>query len=370
MARRRALRPRAPGARGRPRARGLLRAADARRGASARRAPAGAHRRPRSACWRRRRSSRARRSRATRARSRGGCPPASGWRRGPTRARELRERARLRRPDRPARGAPPRARRARPRLRASRARGRAHASAPRTSATDGTLAVSLRAPRRRARRARPAFLLPGAEPAGAPVLSASEQLVHARVRAAERLDLASFVSADEPGRAALPSGERALQRARARRHLGGRRLSPRERGHASPRAALALGVRERTAAIAAIEAFLEKVRESWPVHRSAFSVGARERRLPARSQPAPGSRALLRGDRARARRRLESREPAQGARRRERRAGRRRGSRAGRARSSSISRACEEADAQLRARLPAGAAAAAAAAVSLAPARG
>ncbi len=117
-----------------------------------------------------------------------------------------------------------------------------------------------------------AFLLPGPEPAGLPVLSASEQLVHARVRAAERLDLASLVSADGQAsrlfqlKSELFSGLVLDDTWEAAVYLP-------EAGQHSPRAALALGMRERAAAVAAIEGFLENVRTSWSVHRSAFSVG-------------------------------------------------------------------------------------------------
>ena len=137
---------------------------------------------------------------------------------------------------------------------------------------DGTLAVSLLLPSDTLEG--PAgFLLPGSEPAGPPVLSASEQLVHARVRAGERLDLASFVPAESQAarlfhlKSALFSGLVLDGTWEAAVYLP-------ENGHATPRTAFALGVRERTAAVAAIEAFIAKVRESWPVQRSAFSVGA------------------------------------------------------------------------------------------------
>jgi len=137
--------------------------------------------------------------------------------------------------------------------------------------TDGSLAVSLMLPSD-ALTGPAAFLLPGPEPAGAPVLSASEQLVHARVRAAERLDLAAFVSAD--GQAArLFRLESKLFSGLVLDDTWEAAVYPPQAGHTSPRAALALGFRERTAAVAAIEGFLENVRESWSVHRSSFSVG-------------------------------------------------------------------------------------------------
>jgi len=137
--------------------------------------------------------------------------------------------------------------------------------------TDGSLAVSLVLPSD-ALTGPAAFLLPGPEPAGTPVLSASEQLVHARVRAAERLDLAAFVSAD--GQASrLFRLESELFSGLVLDDTWEAAVYSPQAGRTSPRAALALGFRERTAAVAAIEGFLENVRESWSVHRSKFAVG-------------------------------------------------------------------------------------------------
>ena len=137
--------------------------------------------------------------------------------------------------------------------------------------TDGSLAVSLVLPGD-ALTGPAALLLPGPEPAGTPVLSASEQLVHARVRAAERLDLAAFISADsQAGRLFRLKSE--LFSGLVLDDTWEAAIYPPQAGHTSPRAALALGFRERTAAIAAIEAFLENVRASWSVQRSEFSVG-------------------------------------------------------------------------------------------------
>jgi hypothetical protein len=137
---------------------------------------------------------------------------------------------------------------------------------------DGTLAVSLLLPSD-ALEGPAGFLLPGAEPAGLPVLAAHEQLLHARVRAGQRLDLASFVSADSQA-ARLFHLESALFSGLVLDGTWEAAIYLPEPGKAMPRAALALGVRERNAAIAAIEAFIQELRASWPVQRSAFSVGA------------------------------------------------------------------------------------------------
>jgi hypothetical protein len=117
------------------------------------------------------------------------------------------------------------------------------------------------------------FLLPGSEPAGPPVLSTREQLLHARVRAGVRLDLASFVPPGSQA-ASLFHLESALFSGLVLDDTWEAAVYPPEDGRAAPRLALALGVRDRTAAIAAIESFLEKIRESWPVQRSAFSLGS------------------------------------------------------------------------------------------------
>jgi hypothetical protein len=138
-------------------------------------------------------------------------------------------------------------------------------------AADGSLALSLVLPGD-ALTGPAAFLLPGPEPAGEPVLSASEQLVHARVRAAKRLDLAAFVPSDSQA-SRLFRLESALFSGLVLDDTWEAAVYPAATGQHSPRAALALGVRERKAAIAAIEDFVQNLRESWPVHRSAFAIG-------------------------------------------------------------------------------------------------
>ena len=138
-------------------------------------------------------------------------------------------------------------------------------------AGDGTLAVALLLPSDAL--AGPAgFLLPGSEPAGPPVLSTRDQIAHARVRSGERLDLASFVPPESQA-ASLFHLESALFSGLVLDGTWEAALYPPENGRATPRSALALGVREQRAGVAAIEAFIQKIREGWPVHRSEFSVG-------------------------------------------------------------------------------------------------
>jgi hypothetical protein len=116
------------------------------------------------------------------------------------------------------------------------------------------------------------FLMPGAEPAGPPVLAAGQQLLHARVRADRRLDLASFVP-EESQAAYLFHLESALFNGLVLDGTWEAAVYLPESGGATPRSALALGVTERDTATVAMEAFLEKVRESWPVQRSDFAIG-------------------------------------------------------------------------------------------------
>jgi hypothetical protein len=49
-----------------------------------------------------------------------------------------------------------------------------------------------------------------------------------------------------------------------------------EVGHPMPRTALALNFSHRTAAVAAMEAFISSLQESWPVARTFFRIGAAE----------------------------------------------------------------------------------------------
>lgn len=138
-------------------------------------------------------------------------------------------------------------------------------------AADGSLSASIVLPGD-ALSGAAAFLLPGDAPAGPGRLSASELLAHARVRAGARLDVASLVSDDGQAsglfqlKSELFSGLVLDDSWEAALYLP-------ETGQGSPRAALALGVRDHAAAVAAIEDFLENVRASWSVHRTAFAVG-------------------------------------------------------------------------------------------------
>ena len=131
------------------------------------------------------------------------------------------------------------------------------------------LAVSLRWPRPHA-GSLAASLLPGADPAGAAVLAAADRVAHARVRS-DGLDLAALVAegsqADDLFRlksdllsAALLDGTWELA---VYLPVEGARM---------PRIAVALGVRLRTAAQAALDRLLTDVEASWPVRRAPLPV--------------------------------------------------------------------------------------------------
>lgn len=117
--------------------------------------------------------------------------------------------------------------------------------------------------------------LPGARPPGEPVLSGSDTLLHARVRPANGLDLASLV----------PEGSQGAQMFRLKSRLfAGAVLDgvwelavylP-EEGSAMPRIALAVGFDARAAAVAAMDAFVDELQQTWPVSRSPFRVDAGE----------------------------------------------------------------------------------------------
>jgi hypothetical protein len=113
--------------------------------------------------------------------------------------------------------------------------------------------------------------VPGERPPGPAVLSGADTLLHARLRAAAGLPIADWV----------PSGSQGDQLFRLRSELfAGTVLDGTwelavyvpEPGAQIPPAALAVGHRLRSAAEAAVEDFVAKVRSTWPVQRSALSL--------------------------------------------------------------------------------------------------
>ncbi|NQZ95026.1 MAG: hypothetical protein HRU01_00820 [Myxococcales bacterium] len=116
------------------------------------------------------------------------------------------------------------------------------------------------------------LLLPGEAPPGRAQLASRDSLVHVRVRPSGGLDLTSLVPAGGQAdrmfqlRSALFSGvllEGSWEVA----------LYVPADGQRMPRGALALGVTQRAAAVAAMDAFVDALREAWPMRRSEFSLG-------------------------------------------------------------------------------------------------
>jgi hypothetical protein len=134
---------------------------------------------------------------------------------------------------------------------------------------DLELAVSL--PRSSFAGAR-SLLQPGVAAAGPSVLSGADSLIHVRLRPEGGLAIADLVA----------GGSQADLLFRLKSELfAGSVLEgtweaavyvPEPPG-SMPRAALALGVVRREAAVAAMEAFVRELRAAWPVHRSFFAVG-------------------------------------------------------------------------------------------------
>jgi len=148
----------------------------------------------------------------------------------------------------------------------SRGRGRGRLS----RAAGGGVAAELWLPPGAAAGAR-ALLLPDASPPGPPLLAGGKALLHARLRPAGGLDLASLV----------PPGSQAdgLFRLRSRLFAGAAlagtweaALYPPAPGGAAPLAALALGVASPRAAALALEEFVSELERSWPVHQSPFQL--------------------------------------------------------------------------------------------------
>jgi hypothetical protein len=148
--------------------------------------------------------------------------------------------------------------------------GHAIGSAALAASGDLELDVSLPAG---ALRGASRLLLPGGTPPGPGVLSSDGTLVHARLRPEGGLDLASLV--DEREQAAR------LFRLKSDLFSGAvldgtwelAIYAPAE-GRAMPDAALAVGFALKAPAVAVMEEFLGEIRETWPVRRSPFEVGA------------------------------------------------------------------------------------------------
>jgi hypothetical protein len=115
--------------------------------------------------------------------------------------------------------------------------------------------------------------LPGAEPAGTAELSASNSLVHARVRPHHGLDLASLVPAE--------SQADRLFRLKSELFTGVAldgvweiAVYLPDAGEPMPPTALALNFARRETAIAGMEDFIRRLQQQWPVARTDFELGA------------------------------------------------------------------------------------------------
>lgn len=117
------------------------------------------------------------------------------------------------------------------------------------------------------------MLLPGSRPAGPPLLSGHERLTHVRLRPDSGLDVASLI----------PAGSQGEQLFRLKSELFAglvldgtweAALYLPEPGHRMPRAAMALGFRQREAAVSAMERFVSDLEAVWPVRRTELQLGA------------------------------------------------------------------------------------------------
>ncbi len=116
------------------------------------------------------------------------------------------------------------------------------------------------------------LLLPGEAPPGPGVLAADAALVHARLRPDGGLDLAALL-ADDAEATRLFRLKSALFAGAALDGTWEAAIYLPAAGRAMPDAALALGFAAQAPAVAALEAYLSEIQQSWPVHRSFFAVG-------------------------------------------------------------------------------------------------
>lgn len=112
-----------------------------------------------------------------------------------------------------------------------------------------------------------ALLLPGAASAGPDVLSPADRLLHLRVRPEDGLDLASLVPAGSQADSLFHLKSGLFASAVLDGTWEAAVYVPDHPG-ALPRAALALGIRSRSAALAAAARFLQQVEATWPVRHT------------------------------------------------------------------------------------------------------
>jgi len=119
------------------------------------------------------------------------------------------------------------------------------------------------------------LLLPGSKSPGASLLSGDDTLLHSRIRPSTGLGLASLISADGQGAQLFRLNSELFAGVVLEGSWEMAIYMPDE-GSRMPRMALALGFQYRSAAIAAMHAFIGKLEQTWPVTRSPFRVGEAE----------------------------------------------------------------------------------------------
>lgn len=135
----------------------------------------------------------------------------------------------------------------------------------------GEIEIEARVPRLEASPLR-AMLIPAAKPVGPGILSGRQRLLHARFRPADGIHIARLVESGSQAdrlfrlKSALFSGAVLDGTWESAIYL------PARQG-ALTRAALALGFQQRGLATAAMERFIEDLRKTWPVTRTAFALG-------------------------------------------------------------------------------------------------
>lgn len=119
------------------------------------------------------------------------------------------------------------------------------------------------------------LLLPGSKPPGTSLLSGRDTLLHTRIRPSAGLNLASLIAADSQG-AQMFRLDTELFAGVVLEGSWELAIYMPDEGSRMPRMAIALGFEFRSAAIAAMDSFIEKLEQTWPVVRSPFRVGEAE----------------------------------------------------------------------------------------------
>jgi len=120
-----------------------------------------------------------------------------------------------------------------------------------------------------------ALLRPASEAPGPAVLGGADALIHARLRPEGGIDLPALVAQGGQGDALFALKSRLFGAAVLDGTWEVALYLPGE-GAGLPRAALALGTRDRAVAAAAAAAFLDEVEARWPLRRAPFALGAWE----------------------------------------------------------------------------------------------